>query len=237
MDVLAAAGQLQIRGDAVDCSAPLEVPQVPGHGRVGHPQRGADRERHQPLPAQLPNGFPVLGPVASPRLPPLLFRLRRKRPLKAQKSRRLERRPPTVRMSAWSSRDRSVAPVLPQSPSRAARAASTARSTSFSPASWTLASASPVAGSIRSRVSDPSTDSPPIQSPVSRWAVALTAWTIATGRRRTVRFGHGQGTVPRHGVSTVPAASSPTRTCSVRTRTKRARSPFTHPWTSARPAE
>src|SRR5215212_1676936 len=70
--------------------------------------------------------------------------------------------------SACSRRERSFAGVLPQSPSSAARAASTARSTSASPASCALPNGSPVAGSTRSRVEEPSTVSPPMKSPNSR---------------------------------------------------------------------
>src|SRR5205807_1447021 len=54
--------------------------------------------------------------------------------------------------SACSSRARSFGGVLPHGPSSAARAASTARSTSASPAMAARASGSPVAGSCRSRI-------------------------------------------------------------------------------------
>ena len=54
--------------------------------------------------------------------------------------------------SACRRRERSVAGVLPQSPSSAARAASTARSTSASPASCAVPSGSPDAGSRSSRL-------------------------------------------------------------------------------------
>ena len=74
--------------------------------------------------------------------------------------------------SACRSRERSLAGVFPQSPSSAARAASTARSISASPASWAVPSASPEAGSVRSREEEPSTVSPLMKSPYSLVATA-----------------------------------------------------------------
>ena len=75
--------------------------------------------------------------------------------------------------SACRSRARSFGGVLPHGPSSAARAASTARSTSASPAIAARASGSPVAGSCRSRISPEagSTTSPPMKSPYSCPAV------------------------------------------------------------------
>src|SRR5215831_5810933 len=72
--------------------------------------------------------------------------------------------------SACRSRERSVGGVFPHGPSRAARAASTARSTSASPAIATRARDSPVAGSESSRASPAcgSTCSPLMNSPYSR---------------------------------------------------------------------
>src|SRR5262245_31712341 len=79
--------------------------------------------------------------------------------------------------SACSRRERSVGGVLPQSPSRAARAASTARSTSASEAIATFASASPVAGSVSSLTSPPeaSVASPLMKSRYSRSVATATA--------------------------------------------------------------
>src|SRR6266545_6010626 len=74
--------------------------------------------------------------------------------------------------SAWRRRERSFGGVFAQGPSSATRATSTARSTSASEAVATVARGRPVAGSVRSRVSAASTDSPPIQRPYSWVAVA-----------------------------------------------------------------
>ena len=74
--------------------------------------------------------------------------------------------------SACRRRERSFAGVLPQSPSSAARAASTARSISASPASCAVPSGSPDAGSTRSRDEEPSTVSPLMKSPYSLVATA-----------------------------------------------------------------
>ncbi len=76
--------------------------------------------------------------------------------------------------SACSRRERSFGGVLPHGPSRAARAASTARSMSASPASATRASGSPVAGSRSSRVSPAagSTVSPLMKRPCF-WPAAI----------------------------------------------------------------
>jgi len=72
--------------------------------------------------------------------------------------------------SACRRRERSFGGVFPQGPSRAALAASIARSTSASPAIAALASGAPVAGSVSSRTSPDagSTASPSMKSPNSR---------------------------------------------------------------------
>src|SRR5215218_1047669 len=72
--------------------------------------------------------------------------------------------------SACSRRDRSVGGVFAHGPASAVPAASTARSTSASPAIATRASGSPVAGSVSSRISPEagSTRAPPMNSPYSR---------------------------------------------------------------------
>ena len=57
--------------------------------------------------------------------------------------------------SACRRRERSFGGVFPQGPSSAARAASTARSTSASPAIAARRSGAPVAGSVSSRISAP----------------------------------------------------------------------------------
>src|SRR5204863_5133205 len=90
--------------------------------------------------------------------------------------------------SACSKRERSVGGVLPHGPASAARAASTARSMSASPAMATRASASPVAGSVRSRTSPDcgSTSSPLMKSPYSR-LVATAIGAEDTGFRATDR--------------------------------------------------
>ena len=87
--------------------------------------------------------------------------------------------------SACRRRERSVPGVRPQSPSTAARAASTARSTSASPAIAARASVSPVAGSTRSRTSPDagSVDSPPMKSPYSRSVATATAGIYRPRRR------------------------------------------------------
>src|SRR5437588_7748638 len=71
--------------------------------------------------------------------------------------------------SAGSRRERSVGGVLPHGPSSAARAATTARSTSASPAIAAFASGSPVAGWISSRSPPPDAPlgSPSMKSPYS----------------------------------------------------------------------
>src|SRR5262249_37815482 len=85
--------------------------------------------------------------------------------------------------SACSRRERSVAGVLPQSPASAPRAASTARSTSASPAIAARARAASLAGSRSSRPSPApgSVDSPLMKSPYSR----SVAPAIAGGRYRS----------------------------------------------------
>ena len=87
--------------------------------------------------------------------------------------------------SACSRRERSFGGVLPQGPSSAARAASTARSTSASPAIAARPSASPVAGSTTSRDSPEaaSTGSPSMKSPCSLPVATATSRTISVDRR------------------------------------------------------
>src|SRR5262245_48913229 len=88
--------------------------------------------------------------------------------------------------SACRSRERSVGAVRPQSPSSAARAASTARSTSASLAMATFASGSPVAGSDSSLSSPPdgSEDSPLMKSRYSRSVATAIGGTLAKVGRR-----------------------------------------------------
>src|SRR5262245_31405383 len=83
--------------------------------------------------------------------------------------------------SACRRRERSVGAVRPQSPSSAARAASTARSTSASFATATFASGSPVAGSDSSFSSPPegSDDSPLMNSRYSRSVATAIGGTLA----------------------------------------------------------
>ena len=83
--------------------------------------------------------------------------------------------------SAWSSRERSFGGVFAHGPSSAARAASTARSTSTSFAIAARASGSPLAGSLSSRTSPEagSANSPAMKSPYSRSVATAIAGNLS----------------------------------------------------------
>src|SRR4051794_12559327 len=87
--------------------------------------------------------------------------------------------------SACNRRERSVPGVFPQAPSRAARAASTARSTSASPPIAARASTSPVAGSTTSRTSPDagSARSPAMNSPCSGATATVAIYLAAAASR------------------------------------------------------
>src|SRR5207245_4634008 len=88
----------------------------------------------------------------------------------------------------------SFAGVRPHAPSSAARAASTARSTSPSPAIAAFASGSPVAGSRSSRTSPEagSTSAPSMKSPYSRCVATAIGPTIALEGHRLPRDHPGE---------------------------------------------